>query len=119
MKLKHLFKFVPIVALIIMASCEKVKIEPLEVILSDDPISFSSDIQPVFDAKCISCHSTTNPVLKTGQSYDNLISGNFIDKDEPADSKLYTEISGGHHANFTAEELAKLLKWITDGAENN
>lgn len=122
MKFEQLIKFISLLAVIILVSCEYEKIEPIVVELPDEPISYSSEIQPVFDAKCLTCHSSNKPVLIAGQSYNNLISGSYIDTDEPDDSELYEKVSEGHpggNNSLTAEELAKILKWIEEGAQNN
>lgn len=39
------------------------------------PVSFARDVQPVFDAKCISCHPVSYPYLdlRRGRAYDQLV----------------------------------------------
>jgi hypothetical protein len=45
-------------------------------VLADDPAPrFSSDVQPIFDAKCTSCHPVSYPYLdlRRGHSYGDLV----------------------------------------------
>lgn len=39
------------------------------------PVSFSRDVQPIFDGKCTACHPVSYPYLdlRRGRSYDDLI----------------------------------------------
>lgn len=106
---------------ITITSCEYKFVEPIEIELPDDPISFSVQIEPVFQEKCITCHASTSPVLTTGNAYSSLINGNYINTEAPEDSELYKKVSEGHPGSnsLSAEELALLLKWIEEGAEDN
>ncbi len=104
-----------------ISSCEYTNIEPIEVVLPDEKVSFSEEIAPVLASKCASCHQSVAPILSAGNEYNNLINGGYINLDTPAESILYTKTSGGHPAGsgLTATELAIILKWIEEGAENN
>jgi hypothetical protein len=108
-----------VVLTVMMSSCEKVKITTANV----DPNtawSFSTDIQPIFTSKCISCHGgTRTPDLREGKSYASLSNGGFVTK--PAESSiLYSTMSGSEHASrSTDEQKLKVLYWITQGAKNN
>ena len=105
-----------------LTSCEKTYLVPEDHPVLDD-VSYSTDMQPFFDAKCISCHNGGGiPLnLDASVSYDALISGNYIDNNNPADSKLYTKIiQGGSMESYaTPSERALTLKWIEEGALNN
>jgi mono/diheme cytochrome c family protein len=82
-------------------------------------VSFSSDIQPIFNANCISCHSgNTAPDLREGKSYSSLISGNYINKTAPNQSVLYIEMApnGGMSSYTNASEAQLVLLWIQQGA---
>jgi hypothetical protein len=100
-------------------SCEKYKYTPQAV----DPSAtwhLQTDIQPIFNANCISCHgSALSPDLRDGKSYQSLIKGGYVSL--PAESsKLYSKISGGSHLSRSTEtERLKVLYWITQGALNN
>jgi hypothetical protein len=45
--------------------------------LRDDPrgVSFTADVQPIFDRKCVACHPVSYPYLdlREGRSYDDLV----------------------------------------------
>ena len=91
--------------------------------LPEDSISFSLDIQPIFEANCITCHKTgaISPDLTSGKSYNSLISGSYISLDDPSSSELVQKISGASagHKEVTAQDLALIVAWIEEGAKNN
>lgn len=109
--------------LAILTACEYDYIIPTPPppVIVGDTISYSQDIQPIFNAKCISCHSGTNPVLTSGASYNALISGNFVVANSPATSDLYIVCKpGGSMSTYTsADQLALISRWITAGAKND
>lgn len=105
-----------------ISSCEYKFIDPIEIELPDEPVSFSIQIEPIFQDKCITCHNSTSPVLTTGNAFDNLINGSYINTDMPELSKLYEKVDEGHpggNSSLSATELALILKWIEEGAQNN
>lgn len=65
-------------------------------------VSYSGDIQSIFNSNCVSCHSgAQSPDLREGWSYDELISGSYVAEPEFAcESKLYQIFS-----DLTMEEL--------------
>jgi len=100
-------------------SCEKEKIMPTP--LPSD-ISFSSDIQPIFNSSCIGCHGDggQNPNLTEGKAYANLVP-NLIDTTVAAENTaFYQKISTGTMKDKLGDaDKAKILKWIQQGAKNN
>jgi len=106
---------------IAVSSCEYKNIEPIEVELPDEEVSFTQQIQPIFDDKCVSCHSSTNPVLSAGDAYNNLIQGNYVNTEDPEASNIYQKMLDEHPAgnSMSATERALLLKWIEEGAQDN
>ena len=108
--------------LVIASSCQYDEVLPQEVEIPVDPISYSLDIQPFFDAKCVSCHGgSIPPNLSASGSYDVLISGNWINTNDPASSPLYQsiEVGGSMESYATPTERAILYAWIQQGASNN
>jgi mono/diheme cytochrome c family protein len=99
-------------------SCEKYNYDPPEI----DPelvVSYSDDIQSIFDNKCISCHGGgTSPNLTSPDSYNTLINGAYV-SDTPEKSKLYTKLAGGHSTSLSDIELQMVYAWISQGAKNN
>jgi len=104
-----------------LSSCEKAYLVPVE--QGFENVSFSNEMQPFFDAKCITCHNGSGiPLnLTSPGSYDALINGNYIDTDNPANSKLYTKILPGESMSEYASpaEREMTLVWIEEGAINN
>lgn len=109
--------------LLILSSCTYHELEPIEVVIPDEPISYSTTIQPIFDSRCINCHDALTPILTTGNSYSNLESGGWFTAGDSENSKLIKKITQGPHSGgkniLSAEELAYLKKWIEQGAQNN
>jgi hypothetical protein len=104
-----------------LSSCEKYSWIP-EKIDPEIPVHFQAEIQPIFNANCISCHGAIrDPDLRDGKSYDALIEGNYVN--QPGNtSKLYTYMTNQNHesrSNATDEEEEKVLIWINQGALNN
>jgi hypothetical protein len=118
---KHYLALILVLAGVI-TSCEYHVIQPEEIILSEDPVSFVTEIQPIFDAKCIACHTGMNPILVAGESWNSLYNGGYIDLDIPENSEVYIKVEsthpGGNNA-LSATELAIFLKWIDEGANDN
>jgi len=80
--------------------------------------SFSTEIQPIFDANCVGCHnSNQDPDLRTNNSYNALIP-NYVTANDADGSELYTKVNGGH-GNLNADQIALIKAWINQGAKNN
>jgi len=106
-------------AVIGISSCEKYTWTP-EVINPIDTVYFQTEIQPIFTAKCATCHGAIrDPDLRDGESYTSLTDGNFVDL--PAESStLYSVMIGSSHASKSSDlDKQKVLQWINQGALNN
>jgi hypothetical protein len=108
-----------IVAVEGFSSCTKYEFLPRPV----DPNrtwSYSGDIQPIFNANCISCHgSVQSPNLSDGKSYTALSKGGFV-KAPGETSRLYLQMTSSSHAPKSSDsEKQKVLYWINQGALNN
>ncbi len=94
-------------------------------VLPNEPVSFSSQIQPIFDGGCnkSGCHATgmVSPDLTAGKSYNSLISANLVNTTNPSQSILYTEVKpgGGMSSYCTQTQSQLILQWIEQGAKNN
>ncbi len=123
---KRLFRllFLSGTLLIMLTACEYDFVAPAPpkpVPPPGDAISFSKDIQPFFDAKCVSCHSgSIAPNLAAGQSYSALVPA-YVTAGDPATSDIYIVCKpGGSMAKHTsAAELDLLYRWIYAGAKND
>ena len=115
-----------------LTSCEYKYVEPMNT-QPPDSVSFSLDIQPVFNANCIGCHSGPTPTgsldLSAGSSYDALMSNNLIESDtaNAANSVLYMRITNTGTSSgpmppsgiLAASKTDLVLQWIREGAKNN
>lgn len=100
-------------------------------VVSDDSdpegvISFSQDIQPIFDSHCISCHPSIspNPDLTEGNSYNSINNGIYIIPEEPETSLLYQRMLGNPgimppSGRLSDPDIALVRVWIEQGALNN
>jgi len=109
------------------------------------PVSFSAKIQPIFNARCLGCHTTTGAasilVLNSG-AYNNLVNrptaasstptpqGILVKPGDSANSILYQRVSGIGLPNvqlqmplggpfLSAEDQSLIKTWIEEGAKNN
>ncbi|MCI0505520.1 MAG: Ig-like domain-containing protein [Gammaproteobacteria bacterium] len=90
------------------------------------PVSFVSDVSPVFE-QCAVCHlGFDNPRFNNlGTLYDNVI--NFVNLDDPVNSLILTKPSGNHHNGGTipgfetkaSDKYNLILRWILEGAPDN
>ena len=115
--------FAFIFGLMLLSSCAKDTLvnEPSN-INPDQPVSFSTQIQPIFTGSCIGCHGGTfAPDLREGKAYADLMATNCIDTLNPTNSLLYKVMApGGSMANYCTKDQADLtLVWIQQGAKNN
>lgn len=103
----------------------------------DGPVSFSSEIQPIFNARCAvpGCHVQPSPTgncdLTAGQSYANIVNvptqiyvpGVRVTPGDPDNSVLYQLVEmGTMPANGGAlqpSQITLIRKWIEEGAESN
>ncbi|MCZ2127262.1 MAG: c-type cytochrome [Anaerolineales bacterium] len=92
------------------------------------PVSFSADVQPILDTRCIKCHGVES--VKDGldlQTYEALIKGSrdgaVIVVGDAAQSKLADLIERGkmpkRGQKLSAEEIQIIVNWINQGALNN
>ncbi len=109
-------------------------------------ISYANDVQPIFNARCTSCHSPGSPttdfvgirmVLTAGQSYDSLVDQpssqrpdlTLVVPGNPDSSLLWLKVSSNAPpvgatmpllgARLSSAELAVIRDWVDQGAANN
>lgn len=91
-------------------------------------VSFSAQIQPIFEARCTECHSGPNAEWGLDlTSYENAMKGSdygaVIDPGDPDGSVIIEMIASGEMPEegepVTAPELALIETWIGQGAEDN
>lgn len=110
-----------------MAGCKYSWIVPEEVEPPNpggEPVSYATQIQPIFTAKCISCHKAggTKPDLTVGNSYNQVVPAH-VDLAKPAESSIYKfpAPTTTTHAwkKYSSNEAVLVLTWIEEGAKNN
>ena len=116
---KKLFLFFSITAMVIyFTSCEKYTY--LEEIIYTEGVSFSNDIQPLFDVKCVSCHGgSIPPDLRSVNSFKALSEEGFLTLPVTENALYKTVISNSHESITSTKEKSMIYSWIFDGAENN
>lgn len=88
----------------------------------DAEISFSNQIQPIFDTKCAGCHPPAAGLdLTPGNAYGSINKTPLIEPSNPSSSVIYTKPApnGGHPGTYSQTESATVLQWIEQGAINN
>lgn len=114
-------------AMVMFAGCQYNWILPEETTDPNpggEPVSFATQVQPIFTAKCVSCHNTggTSPDLSSGKAYNQVVPG-YVNLTTPAESKIYTfpapTTSVHSWKKLSANEATLLLTWIQEGAKNN
>lgn len=128
------FKFIPGfislgIAVLVLTGCYKDKTVILDTV--DEitrPVTFSNDILPIFNNSCNSsgCHNAGGkvPDLSAASAYNSLLAGNYIKKDDPANSELYLWMAGKKGvpmplSGANKDYNALILAWIKQGAANN
>ena len=128
--MKNPKKFLPIAALLTLFSfsaCEKAYLTSKQVEITT-PVSFSADLIPIFNESCATpnCHVNGGapPNLMASDAYDQLTQLGYVDTSNAEESILYklmTSTSNPMPPNglLPAEEIAYVLAWIEQGAQNN
>jgi hypothetical protein len=88
-------------------------------------VSFSGDLQPIFDASCATsgCHDGAHePTLTPEESYNSLMSGGFVNTAIATESTLYKELASGSMpptGKLPPDQIQMVLDWVKIGAPNN
>jgi len=100
---------------------------------SKSPNTYTDAIQPIFDAKCTSCHGGNDPdeglslqswatLMRGGDDGESVIA---FDAKRSLLVEMATKLVGGPHPResggdtLSGDEVAALRKWIDDGARND
>jgi hypothetical protein len=114
-----------LIGTLILASCAKHTVTiPTNNVDTTKQVSYKDNIQPIFTAGCLGslCHSgSVAPNLTTGNSYNALMTGGFVNTATPDQSEIYLEMKpgGGMSTHCTADDANLVLLWITKGAKDN
>lgn len=97
-----------------------------EALPEDTIISYSLDIQPIFNSNCTSCHPLiiSTPDLTNDNSYDAIIMNNYIVPKDLDASILYQKLLGKPNVMppsgpLPQNEIELVKKWIVQGALDN
>jgi len=101
---------------------DQLELEPVP-----EVVSFSGDIQPMFDASCVDgCHAANliPPNLSQGNSYDVLFSTSLVDTLNPTTSVLYVRMNETSTpmpptGKLNQNTVNLVLAWIEQGAKND
>jgi hypothetical protein len=110
--------------LTLLTACEydfNVPVPPTPKPPAGDTISYTQDIQPIFNTSCTNCHAgSIPPNLLTGQSHAALVPA-YVVPESPETSELYIVCKpGGSMATHTsAADLNLIYRWIYAGAKND
>ena len=109
------------------SSCKKKKTTDCTL---PETVSFSQDIQPLFNDHCISCHGGGSPSgnlnLESSVSYLNLLDpqSGYLDTINPSSSLLYSSMNSTSNpmppnGKLDNCKIELVLKWIQQKAKNN
>ena len=113
---------------LMVTSCYYDEMPPEPVTPLPDVVSYSKDVQPLWDASCISCHKAgaTAPDLTSVNSYSALTANNkYVIPGNASTSQVYKLMVGTATplmppgGKLSDSKLAIVEKWINDGALNN
>jgi hypothetical protein len=87
------------------------------------PVSFATQIVPIFTNSCVSCHKTGGqaPDLSAANAYNSIKTMNLVNTTTPESSIIYAFPGSASHSwkGYTASESQLVLTWIQQGAKNN
>lgn len=115
-------------SILFLTSCYKDRTVIAEVPEITRTVSFSQDITPIFNSSCSmsGCHSAGGqvPNLSTNNAFNSLTVGNYIDKNNAANSLLYLKMTGKKGIPMPVSGVNKdynalIYAWIKQGASNN
>ena len=126
MRKRKLFQpwVVLLIGLVALFSCEYEKIIP-DIPDPGTPVIYANDIQAIWNKSCtgVGCNGSGQKPqdLTTGNSYNILMNGGYVDTLQPAQSLIYTVMAtGGEMVMYTnAKDAGTVLNWIRQGAKDN
>ena len=97
---------------------------PLDPNAPPKQVNFSTDLKPLFAAKCTDagCHvsGARKPYLTADVSYLQIVNGGFVNLALPKQSRLYVMINEEMQQYIpSAADRQKVYDWIRNGAPNN
>ena len=125
--MKNLYKLIVLSGMaLFLESCYYDTYPEEEELPLPDEVSYSEDIQPLWDRDCVQCHPPEPPNLTQGLSYDALINGGYVIPGDSRNSILYKSFFGLDGVSempppngWNVNDANLVAKWIDDGAQDN
>ena len=120
-----------ILVMVVFTGCSKTTTVVIEPPVPTDTatMSFSADIQPIFNTSCAlaGCHvsGAHAPILSQGIAYQALADGGYVIASDPVNSELMLWLTGKKTpvmplgSGPDPQINAKIYAWINQGALNN
>jgi hypothetical protein len=117
-----------LVVSLMTTSCYYDEMPPEAVIEIPETVSYSKDVQPLWDQDCVSCHkpNATPPDLTAANSYLALTKNNkYVIPGNAVGSSLHKSLTGDGAAimpvagKWSDSKIELVDKWINAGALNN
>lgn len=110
-------------AIFAFSACTYEQIAPQEITVPDN-VSFSTDVQPIFDASCntTGCHNAGGipPDLSPANAWVSLVYFNYLDTVTTENSVLWKKIDTGSMKKYaTNNDRAIIFQWIEQDAPDN
>ena len=101
-------------------SCEKYAWDPPKIDLTT-PVSFKSEVFPIFNSNCYSCHKSGNlNFTSVTTTWTSINKAQYLTPGNPEVSLIYTKLtSGSHESRCSIEDRNKIYSWIKQGALND
>lgn len=101
-----------ILAVFSTACVSNVEEQQEELINTDAKVSYTNDVKPIMDARCLSCHGASGnfPELK---NYTEVSTHAIIVKNEVASGRM------PRGAALTAAQIKSIVDWVDEGALDN
>ena len=124
-----------LICLLVLASCSKKMPTQADTTPPDATVTFSATIQPMFNARCVSCHSASVPqsgvnlssYAATMASRGSLYNALIVVAGNAEQSALYDKLLSSPRfgsrmpqgGSLTSQQIANVRAWINAGALNN
>lgn len=124
-----------VMSMLIAVSCSKKMPTQTDDTPPDAVVTFSGTIQPIFTARCVSCHSASVPQsgvnlsshASTMASRGSLYNALIVNPGNGAQSALYDKLLANPRfgsrmpqgGSLTSQQIANIRAWIDAGAPNN
>ena len=130
MKILYKILIVACIAIIYISCDDTVTVQDIDNrVIPDSNVSYTKDIRPILEVKCVSCHGTNSVeggVNLTEWTY--FVDNRIVVRGEPDNSILvwvleekagYSHLGKTNYIPMTANQVRGVKTWIAEGAQNN